>query len=210
MKYFLLCLAQAAAISLAAPASASPFYPTEAAVFFSPNGGAENAIVQSIDSAKVRIRMQAFLFSNKEITQALIRAHQRGVKVDVIIDKKMPKKKPNTTEDLLKAGVPTFFDTAHRTAHDKIIIVDDQYRPHRKLQFRQSRRNQERGKPLNFEIQAARRRICQKLGEAFLSLRSGSVRKRERHRSASHKKSKLTHQFVNLDDVLLIKREEIS
>ena len=125
MKYFLLCLAQAAAISLAAPASASPFYPTEAAVFFSPNGGAENAIVQSIDSAKVRIRMQAFLFSNKEITQALIRAHQRGVKVDVIIDKKMPKKKPNTTEDLLKTGVPTFFDTAHRTAHDKIIIVDD-------------------------------------------------------------------------------------
>ena len=67
MKYFLLCLAQAAAISLAAPASASPFYPTEAAVFFSPNGGAENAIVKSIDSAKVRIRMQAFLFSNKEI-----------------------------------------------------------------------------------------------------------------------------------------------
>ena len=127
MKYFLLCLAQAAAISLAAPASASPFYPTEAAVFFSPNGGAENAIVQSIDSAKVRIRMQAFLFSNKEITQALIRAHQRGVKVDVIIDKKMPKKKPNTTEDLLKTGVPTFFDTAHRTAHDKIIIVDDNF-----------------------------------------------------------------------------------
>lgn len=209
MKYFLLCLAQAAAISLAAPASASPFYPTEAAVFFSPNGGAENAIVQSIDSAKVRIRMQAFLFSNKEITQALIRAHQRGVKVDVIIDKKMPKKKPNTTEDLLKAGVPTFFDTAHRTAHDKIIIVDDNI-VLTGLQFRQSRRNQERGKPLNFEIQAARRRICQKLGEAFLSLRSGSARKRERHRSASHKKSKLTHQFVNLDDVLLIKREEIS
>ena len=25
----------------------------------------------------------------------------------------------------LKTGVPTFFDTAHRTAHDKIIIVDD-------------------------------------------------------------------------------------
>lgn len=69
--------------------------------------------------------MQAFLFSNKEITGALIRAHQRGVKVDVIIDKKMPKKKPNTTEDLIEAGVPTFFDTAHRTAHDKIIIVDD-------------------------------------------------------------------------------------
>ena len=125
MKYIFFCLAQAAAVTLAAPAAASPFYPAEAAVFFSPNGGAEDAIVRSIDSAKSRIRMQAFLFSNKEITQALIRAHQRGVKVDVIIDQKMPKKKPNTTQDLIKAGVPTFFDTAHRTAHDKIIIVDD-------------------------------------------------------------------------------------
>lgn len=108
MKYFLLCLAQAAAISLAAPASASPFYPTEAAVFFSPNGGAENAIVQSIDSAKVRIRMQAFLFSNKEITQALIRAHQRGVKVDVIIDKKMPKKKTEYNGRPLKSRCSDF------------------------------------------------------------------------------------------------------
>jgi len=26
---------------------------------------------------------------------------------------------------VIKTGVPTFFDTAHRTAHDKIIIVDD-------------------------------------------------------------------------------------
>lgn len=125
MKHIFFCLVHAAALSLAAPAFASPFYPTEAAVFFSPNGGAEDAIVRSIDSAKSSIRMQAFLFSNKEITGALIRAHQRGVKVDVIIDKKMPKKKPNTTEDLIEAGVPTFFDTAHRTAHDKIIIVDD-------------------------------------------------------------------------------------
>lgn len=124
MKYIIFCLAQAAALSLAAPAGAVPFYPGEAAVFFSPNGGAEDAIVRSIDSAKSRIRMQAFLFSNEKITQALIRAHQRGVKVDVIIDKNMPKKKPNTTEELLKAKVPTFYDPAHRTAHDKIIIID--------------------------------------------------------------------------------------
>lgn len=108
MKHIFFCLVHAAALSLAAPAFASPFYPTEAAVFFSPNGGAEDAIVRSIDSAKSRIRMQAFLFSNKEITGALIRAHQRGVKVDVIIDKKMPKKKPNTTEDLIEAGRPDF------------------------------------------------------------------------------------------------------
>ena len=205
MKHIFFCLVHAAALSLAAPAFASPFYPTEAAVFFSPNGGAENAIVRSIDSAKSRIRMQAFLFSNKEITGALIRAHQRGVKVDVIIDKKMPKKKPNTTEDLIEAGVPTFFDTAHRTAHDKIIIVDDDIVLTGSFNFVKvaETKNGE-------NLLADRRGICQKLGEAFHSLRSGSARKRERHRSASHKNSKLTHQLVDLDDVLLIKREEVS
>ncbi len=124
MKYILFCLAQATVLSLGSPAAASPFYPAEAAVYFSPKGGAEEAIVRSIDSAKSQIRMQAFLFSNKEITQALIRAHQRGVKVDILIDKNMPKKRPNSTEELLKAGVPTFYDTAHRTAHDKLIIID--------------------------------------------------------------------------------------
>lgn len=113
MKHIFFCLVHAVALSLAAPAFASPFYPTEAAVFFSPNGGAEDAIVRSIDSAKSRIRMQAFLFSNKEITGALIRAHQRGVKVDVIIDKKMPKKKPNTTEDL----------TAPRTTKSSLLMM---------------------------------------------------------------------------------------
>ena len=55
MKYFLLCLAQSAAISLAAPASASPFYPTEAAVFFSPNGGAEKADPKELAKKAVEI-----------------------------------------------------------------------------------------------------------------------------------------------------------
>lgn len=101
------------------------FYPAEVAVFFSPKGGAEKAIVSAIDDAKHEIRMQAFLFSNKPITEALIRAHKRGVKVTVLIDQKMVGKKPNTTNLILDAEIPTFFDTAHRTAHDKIIIIDD-------------------------------------------------------------------------------------
>lgn len=209
MKHIFFCLVHAAALSLAAPAFASPFYPTEAAVFFSPNGGAEDAIVRSIDSAKSRIRMQAFLFSNKEITGALIRAHQRGVKVDVIIDKKMPKKKPNTTEDLIEAGVPTFFDTAHRTAHDKIIIVDDDIVLTGSFNFVKvaETKNGEnllilKSKPLAEEYV--------KNWEKHFTHSVPAAPERERHRSASHKNSKLTHQLVDLDDVLLIKREEVS
>ncbi|MFR5390523.1 hypothetical protein [Parasutterella sp.] len=72
MKHIFFCLVHAAALSLAAPAFASPFYPTEAAVFFSPNGGAEDAIVRSIDSAKSRIRMQAFLFPSLVVDSGFI------------------------------------------------------------------------------------------------------------------------------------------
>ncbi len=210
MKHIFFCLVHAAALSLAAPAFASPFYPTEAAVFFSPNGGAEDAIVRSIDSAKSRIRMQAFLFSNKEITGALIRAHQRGVKVDVIIDKKMPKKKPNTTEDLIEAGVPTFFDTAHRTAHDKIIIVDDDIVLTGSFNFVKVAETKNGENLLILKSKPLAEEYVKNWEKHFTHSVPAAPEKRERHRSASHKNSKLTHQLVDLDDVLLIKREEVS
>ena len=104
---------------------ASEYYPATVAVYFSPNGGAQAALVDAIDKAKQSIYVQAYLFSNKAITKALVKAHQRGVAVKVIVDKKMRKLKKNTVDSLLKAGVDTFFDDVHHTAHNKVMIIDE-------------------------------------------------------------------------------------
>ncbi len=112
------------ALNLFWSAHAATFKNVEADVYFSPNGGAEDAIVKSISEAKKEILVQAFLFSNKSITEALIAAHKRGVAVKVIVDKAMERHRHNTVPELLKARIPTFIDNKHRTAHNKVMILD--------------------------------------------------------------------------------------
>lgn len=112
------------ALNLFSGANAATFKNVEADVYFSPNGGAQEAIVKSIGKAKKEVLVQAFLFSNKPITEALIAAHKRGATVKVIVDKEMERHHHNTVPELLKARIPTYIDSKHRTAHNKVMIVD--------------------------------------------------------------------------------------
>ena len=58
--------------------------PTE--VYFSPQGGAEVALEKLIDSAKQDIRAALYFFTSRPLSAAILRAHKRGVKIQVIID----------------------------------------------------------------------------------------------------------------------------
>ncbi|MEA3348099.1 MAG: phospholipase D-like domain-containing protein [Pseudomonadota bacterium] len=58
--------------------------PTE--VYFSPKGGAEAALEELIDSAKGDIRAALYFFTSRPLSSAILRAHKRGVKIQVIID----------------------------------------------------------------------------------------------------------------------------
>jgi phosphatidylserine/phosphatidylglycerophosphate/cardiolipin synthase-like enzyme len=55
--------------------------------YFSPHGGATEAIVKEIDSAKKEILVQAYSFTSTPIAKALVNAHKRGVHVEVVLDK---------------------------------------------------------------------------------------------------------------------------
>jgi phosphatidylserine/phosphatidylglycerophosphate/cardiolipin synthase-like enzyme len=56
-------------------------------VKFSPNGGAEKAIISAINASTKTIYIQAFSFTAKNIAAALIDAKHRDVEVIVIADK---------------------------------------------------------------------------------------------------------------------------
>ena len=56
-------------------------------VYFSPNGGATNAIVTELNSAKTEILIQAYSFTSAPIAKALTDARKRGVSIDVVLDK---------------------------------------------------------------------------------------------------------------------------
>ena len=57
-------------------------------VYFSPHGGCRDAVIQQIDSARASIEFQAYTFTSYEIAQALVAAHDRGVKVTAVLDEK--------------------------------------------------------------------------------------------------------------------------
>jgi phosphatidylserine/phosphatidylglycerophosphate/cardiolipin synthase-like enzyme len=93
-------------------------------VYFSPNDGATTAIVREIDGARSEILVQAYSFTSAPIAKALLKAHQRGVKVQAILDKSQKTQRYSSASFLTNSGIPTFIDHKHAIAHNKIILID--------------------------------------------------------------------------------------
>jgi phosphatidylserine/phosphatidylglycerophosphate/cardiolipin synthase-like enzyme len=97
---------------------------TPVKVYFSPKGGCTEAIISEIDQAKTEFLVQAYSFTSAPIAKALVNAHKRGVKVQAILDKSQRSEKYTSATFLTNAGIPTFIDTKHAIAHNKVMIFD--------------------------------------------------------------------------------------
>lgn len=92
---------------------------------FAPWHDVEQLIIDAIDSAKKRVLVQAYLLTSKGITRSLIRAHQRDVEVQVLMDAQQSGKVPASQAlALSKAGIPVWLETDYQNAHNKVIIID--------------------------------------------------------------------------------------
>ena len=93
-------------------------------VYFSPKGGAADAVARALDAAKQTVFVQAYSFTNKEIALALKHAHQRGVVVHVILDKSNLSDQYSGADFVAHAGISVLIDAKHPIAHNKIMIID--------------------------------------------------------------------------------------
>jgi phosphatidylserine/phosphatidylglycerophosphate/cardiolipin synthase-like enzyme len=93
-------------------------------VYFSPHNGTTEAIVREIARAHSEIRVQAYSFTSAPIADALLKAHKRGIRVEVILDKSQRTQKYSSSTFLANAHIPTYIDAEHAIAHNKVIIVD--------------------------------------------------------------------------------------
>lgn len=93
-------------------------------MYFSPDGGCTNAIINEIDGAKTDIYVQAYSFTSTPIAKALLSAFKRGVKVEAILDKSQRTAKYSSATFLANVRIPTFIDDKHAIAHNKIMIID--------------------------------------------------------------------------------------
>jgi phosphatidylserine/phosphatidylglycerophosphate/cardiolipin synthase-like enzyme len=94
-------------------------------VAFTPADDVAGMIVGRIGQARQSVRMQAYLFTDRRIANALLAARKRGVEVELIGDAAQRESGglPHL-EALARAGVRVYLNAAHAAAHDKIVIVD--------------------------------------------------------------------------------------
>ncbi len=93
-------------------------------VKFSPNGGAEDAIVAAINGAQTSIYVQAYSFTATNIAAALVKAKERGVDVVVIADKETTGNPNSVIKFLHQNDIEIHIDKKHAIAHSKVMIID--------------------------------------------------------------------------------------
>jgi len=93
---------------------------------FTPPAGCGAVIAGLISKAQDSIYIQAYGFTSGEIAKALINAHERGVKVRVLLDKSNIGAKHSKMRDIRKAGIEVSIDKVSGIAHNKVIIIDKQ------------------------------------------------------------------------------------
>ncbi len=91
---------------------------------FSPHGGCTAAVVDALAHAHRTVFVQAYSFTSAPIAKALVEAHKRGVKVQVILDKSQRTERYSSADFVANAGIPTRIDAQHAIAHNKIMVID--------------------------------------------------------------------------------------
>jgi phosphatidylserine/phosphatidylglycerophosphate/cardiolipin synthase-like enzyme len=95
-----------------------------AGVHFSPKGGCTEAVVAELQRARHEIQVLAYSFTARPITDALIAAHQRGVRVQIVLDHSNEKEPYTDLPHLLEKGLKPLIDDKHAIAHNKVMVID--------------------------------------------------------------------------------------
>jgi phospholipase D len=104
----------------------SEVLPKNIELCFTPPSGCSEVIEREISKAISSIYVQAYGMTSPTIADALIKAHERGVKVRVLLDKNNLKDKWSKRSVLVDAGVDVGIDKVPGIAHNKIIVIDEE------------------------------------------------------------------------------------
>jgi phosphatidylserine/phosphatidylglycerophosphate/cardiolipin synthase-like enzyme len=92
---------------------------------FSPWDDIQGAIVDALREARRTIHVQAFVFTSRTLAKALIEAHARGVRVEVLADGEQVWRMDNSRiPNLAAAGIPVALEFRYASAHNKIMLID--------------------------------------------------------------------------------------
>jgi len=94
-------------------------------VYFSPNGGCQEAVIQEISQAQKTIDIAMYNLTTREISQELIKAKERGVKIRVFLDQGEANGKYSKGRYLMDKGIDVRFYTGTGLMHNKFAVIDN-------------------------------------------------------------------------------------
>ncbi|GAA4391660.1 phospholipase D-like domain-containing protein [Hymenobacter koreensis] len=106
------------------PAEAAPASRTE--VHFSPGETCLNAIRRFIAEAQRRLDVCVFTVADDRLTEALLAAHRRGVRVRLLTDNDKLYDGGSDVRQLHQAGVPVRIDRTENHMHHKFAVADNE------------------------------------------------------------------------------------
>jgi phosphatidylserine/phosphatidylglycerophosphate/cardiolipin synthase-like enzyme len=101
---------------------------TEVSGFFSPQDDAmRNGVIKLIKEAKKSINISVFYLTHKDVAGELIKAKNRGVKIQIILDATSAGNGYTKHEILRAAGIPVKVENWGGKMHMKAASIDDSY-----------------------------------------------------------------------------------
>jgi len=96
----------------------------EIQVYFSPNGGCEEAVISKINSAAKTIDIAMYYLSSANIAHALVRAQQRNAAIRIVLDQGQEIESASKSGYLIKHGFEIRYHLGFGLMHNKFAIID--------------------------------------------------------------------------------------
>jgi phosphatidylserine/phosphatidylglycerophosphate/cardiolipin synthase-like enzyme len=85
-------------------------------------GGIDGPLAASIDAARLTVDVAIYSLNLSSIRDALIRAHERGVQVRMVMES--DNLDGSAPQALIEAGIPVLGDRRESLMHDKFVVID--------------------------------------------------------------------------------------
>ena len=94
-------------------------------VYFSPQGGVQEKIVEELKAAKRTVDVMMYGLTSDVLSQSIVKAHKRGVKVRVLLDKVQSRGNESKSDYLIDHGIEVRIEHQKGIMHNKVAIIDD-------------------------------------------------------------------------------------
>lgn len=96
-------------------------------VYFSPGGRCESRLVKMIDGSKKTLDIIVYAINNPRIVDALIRAHKRKVKIQILTDRLQAFNNSSRALDLYLEDLDIKIHSKYKIEHNKFGIADNKW-----------------------------------------------------------------------------------